>query len=117
MFPRIPAVFVAALPSALFNRRSHKNDFANMLNDSTIEVTRALELRISGAAGQCVVQLDRISAQHLAAAMREFSGAPSRGVQLNAGKFRFIPATSVDGPRIKRSPVRLGSPRGGVARL
>ena len=88
-----------------------------MLNDSSIEVTRTLELRISGAAGECVVQLDRISAQHLAAAMREFSGVPSKGVIVNAGVFSCVPAISVKPYPIKRSPVRLGSPRGGVARL
>jgi len=88
-----------------------------MENDSSVQITRDFKLIISGVAGPCAVQLDRVGMQHLAATMQAYSGAPSSGVQLNAGKFRYIPASSVDSPRIKRSPVRLGSPRSGVARL
>jgi hypothetical protein len=83
-----------------------------------VSLNRSLEMRVSHPEiGRLKFQLDRISAQHLAASLRVFSGAPSRGVIANAGKINVVLGDLVWPEATRSRVVRLAAPRGGVVRL
>jgi hypothetical protein len=60
------------------------------LRYASLSVSRDLVVRCSTDLGIVEVKLGRVAAQHLAATLRCLSGAPSRGVELNAGNMRTV---------------------------
>jgi hypothetical protein len=60
-----------------------------------VSISRSLELTVNVNGERTTVRLDRIAAQHLAAAMNAFSGPTAKGATLNAGTFNTVSATPI----------------------
>ena len=61
-----------------------------MRNDASIHVTRDLTITVHTSHGETVVRLTRLNAQVFASTLRAYSGSPSKGIELNAGKFSTV---------------------------
>jgi hypothetical protein len=88
-----------------------------MRNDSSIRVTRGLEITVLTPDGEMKIRVSRLSAQIFAATLRAYSGVPTRGVELNAGTFDTVFAENVPAQAKTPPVVRLSSKKRGVVHL
>jgi hypothetical protein len=84
-----------SLPSRAPATLNVEKEFLDLKDYADVSISRSLELRVNVNGELTTVRLDRIAAQHLAAAINAFSGPTAKGATLNAGKFTTVFATPV----------------------